>query len=491
MSKIEWTEKTWNPIVGCSIVSPGCTNCYAMKQAARIEKMNPGLAHYRGLTQPSKAGPVWTGKIALSERALLEPLRRRTPTTWFVNSMGDLFHEDVPDEWIDRVFAVMALCPQHTFQILTKRSRRMREYCSNSRRGYQIARHVVDFAITKTVRIDEHWPVVSEGDIDTPDDIRLREWPLPNVWLGVSAEDQRRADERVPDLLATPAAVRFVSCEPLLSAVDLSKWMHDGRRESISGAGRFRAVQGRGRQDLAAREMDRRRGCFRTDLHAKDPSGEKFSALGQLLARDVQGWIGSQEGERTSDHLDDREPSPDSGRDGSEPFGREQAEQRSVEFGDRHASAERTALTHAPFAEEEGPARREEFIRSSDGRTGDGNPSTVEGESDDATRNRGNVRRQAIDDFSDRCTQELGASSLDWIIVGGESGPNARPMQVPWARSIVQQCKASGVACFVKQLGADPIWEDGAFLNLAHRKGADMAEWPDDLRVREVPDATA
>lgn len=84
-----------------------------------------------------------------------------------------------------------------------------------------------------------------------------------------------------------------------------------------------------------------------------------------------------------------------------------------------------------------------------------------------------------------------GKAMLDWIIVGGESGPNARPMQVPWARSIVQQCKASGVACFVKQLGADPIWEDGAFLNLAHRKGADMAEWPDDLRVREVPDATA
>ena len=83
MSKIEWTEKTWNPIVGCSIVSPGCTNCYAMKQAARIEKMNPDLAHYRGLTQPSKAGPVWTGKVALSERALLEPLRRRKPGVLF------------------------------------------------------------------------------------------------------------------------------------------------------------------------------------------------------------------------------------------------------------------------------------------------------------------------------------------------------------------------------------------------------------------------
>ena len=336
MSQIEWTEKTWNPIVGCSIVSPGCTNCYAMRQAARIEKMNPDLAHYRGTTQPSKAGPVWTGKVALSERALLEPLRRRKPTTWFVNSMGDLFHEDAPDEWIDRVFAVMALTPQHTFQILTKRAERMREYCSSSRKGYQIARHIVDFAIAKTVKIDARWPVVSEGDIDIPDDIRLREWPLGNVWLGVSAEDQRRADERIPDLLATPAAVRFVSAEPLLGPIDFTR-IDDG------GAVRINALE----------------------------SAERIPGALVIDRAHVSG------------------------------------------------------------------------------------------------------------------------AALDWIIVGGESGPNARPMQVPWARSIVQQCKASGVACFVKQLGADPIWEDGAFLNLAHRKGADMAEWPDDLRVREVPDATA
>ena len=130
-SKIEWTEATWNPIVGCSVVSPGCTNCYAMKMAARIEAMaigqttkngSPGLAptHYAGTTQSSKAGPVWTGKVALApDHILTQPLRWKRPRTIFVNSMGDLFHEDVPDEWIDRVFAIIALCPQHTFQVLT------------------------------------------------------------------------------------------------------------------------------------------------------------------------------------------------------------------------------------------------------------------------------------------------------------------------------------------------------------------------------------
>src|SRR5688572_17616164 len=103
---IEWTDATWNPIVGCSIHSPGCTNCYAMRQAARIERMTPGT-HYAGTTQPSKAGPVWTGKLALApERILTQPLRWQKPRKIFVNSMGDLFHEDPRDEDIDKVFAV-------------------------------------------------------------------------------------------------------------------------------------------------------------------------------------------------------------------------------------------------------------------------------------------------------------------------------------------------------------------------------------------------
>ena len=119
-SNIEWTQETWNPIVGCSIVSAGCTNCYAMKMADRICAMQPN-SHYQGTVKRVNDKPVWTGKMALApEKKLLEPMRRKRPRTYFVNSMGDLFHENVPDEWIDKVFAVMARSPQHTFQILTK-----------------------------------------------------------------------------------------------------------------------------------------------------------------------------------------------------------------------------------------------------------------------------------------------------------------------------------------------------------------------------------
>jgi len=214
---IEWTERSWNPIVGCSLDSPGCTNCYAMKMARRFERMGT-VAHYAGLTKETKAGAVWTGKMVQApEHVLLEPLRRRKPTTWFVNSMSDLFHDDVPDAWIDRVFAVMALCPQHTFQVLTKRAARMREYVSEHGDGSGKTMSVLE-------RISEAGAALADaagrdGDA-TGDRILDGAWPLPNVWLGVSAEDQRRADERIPDLLATPAAIRFVSAEPLLGPID-------------------------------------------------------------------------------------------------------------------------------------------------------------------------------------------------------------------------------------------------------------------------------
>src|SRR4051812_20173659 len=128
MSKIEWTGKTWNPVVGCSLVSPGCTNCYAMRMAARLEAMGQGK--YAGTTRKVNRLAVWMGKINLDEQSLTIPLRTKKPTTWFVNSMSDLFHECVPFDFVDRVFAVMALTPHHTYQILTKRPERMAEYMS-------------------------------------------------------------------------------------------------------------------------------------------------------------------------------------------------------------------------------------------------------------------------------------------------------------------------------------------------------------------------
>jgi protein gp37 len=224
MTKIEWCEESWNPIVGCSLVSPGCTNCYAMKQAARNVRMHFGQharagdgapfepSIYAGLTQDSKAGPVWTGKVAMVDNhALTKPLRWKRPREIFVNSMGDLFHESVPDAWIDRVFAVMALAPHHQFIVLTKRAKRMREYCSDPETPERVIEQ------TKTYG----WDVTLLGAFVRAATDRLKAWPLPNVYLGVSAEDQSRADERIPDLLATPAAGRFVSAEPLLGPLEL------------------------------------------------------------------------------------------------------------------------------------------------------------------------------------------------------------------------------------------------------------------------------
>lgn len=214
---IEWTNTTWNPIVGCSLASPGCTNCYAMRTAGTR------LAHlpkYDGLTQPSKAGPVWTGKLVLAEKALLEPLRWKTPRMVFVNSMGDLFHEDCPDEWIDQVFAVMALCPQHTFQVLTNRSARMREFLSKPFFRRRVQLHCAEIGLQITgKRMSDQAAEEAEEFVA----LSTEQWPLPNVWLGVSVEDQQRADERIPDLLATPAAIRWISAEPLLRPVDLTK----------------------------------------------------------------------------------------------------------------------------------------------------------------------------------------------------------------------------------------------------------------------------
>ena len=284
---IEWTDATWNPVTGCSLASPGCTNCYAMKLAGGRLRHVPSRA---GLTQASKAGPVWTGEVRFNEDALAQPLRWRRPRRVFVCAHGDLFHENVPDEWIDRVFAVMALAPQHTFQVLTKRAARMRGYFAGHP-AVRIWRQTRDFNLP------------GRGEILTMDG-RAKFLPLPNVWLGVSVEDQARADERVPDLLATPAAVRFLSCEPLLGAVNLN----------------------------AVKMID----------YVTDAGGS------------VQGWESALNGKR-------------------------------------------------------------------------------------------------FDEWSDGDSE--GWPKLDWVIVGGESGPGARPMHPDWARSLRDQCQSAGVPFFFKQNG--------------------------------------
>jgi protein gp37 len=245
MTNIEWTDATWNPIRGCSRVSEGCRNCYAEKVAYRFS--GPGQP-YEGLATKVNGHAAWTAEVRFVEDHLLDPLKwghvphhedtgiktrgkcecPGRPRRIFVNSMSDLFHENVPDEWIDRIFAVMALCPQHTFQVLTKRPERMLKYLTGLCCG-RISDEVAEL-------VEKHWhrdwikgmPRGFEwnvyGKIRTSGGVGDY-WPLPNVWLGVSVENQAAADERIPLLLQTPAGVRFISAEPLLGTVELCRYL--------------------------------------------------------------------------------------------------------------------------------------------------------------------------------------------------------------------------------------------------------------------------
>lgn len=281
-TQIEWTNATWNPVRGCSRVSEGCRNCYAEVQAARVNAcqhgsgISEGSAAYDGLL--AKSGQ-WNGKIKLVPQALQQPLSWKEPRRIFVNSMSDLFHENVPAEFISQVFEIMALCPQHTFQILTKRPERMLNY----------------FMCMSLAGAPERLFAASAG-----------RWPLPNVWLGVSVEDQKTADARIPVLLQVPAAVRWVSAEPLLGTVNLE------------------------------------------------------STLGGTQ------WIGGQRG--------------------------------------CHG-------THKGIGTEDCPHNKHHH-------------------------------------HDHRCNR-----GLDWIVVGGESGSNARPMHPDWVRGVRDQCAAAGVPFFFKQWG--------------------------------------
>jgi protein gp37 len=211
---IEWTDATWNPVRGCSRISAGCGGpnhrggCYAETFAARFS--GPGQP-FEGLAERTPHGGRWTGRLAAApDETLTQPLRWKRPRRIFVNSMSDLFHEDLPDETIDRVFAVMALSPQHTFQVLTKRAARMRGYFERS--------DLYDAVLRLATEFRQRRPALTAIGIANP-----ATSPLPNLWLGVSTEDQATADERIPHLLATPAAKRFISAEPLLGPIDLRR----------------------------------------------------------------------------------------------------------------------------------------------------------------------------------------------------------------------------------------------------------------------------
>jgi protein gp37 len=229
-TSIEWADLTWSPMIGCDRVSPGCNSCYAIS-TARIRESNPHpsiAAAFAGTTHRTEDRVDWTGKVNLLEDRLSPPLAGRAP--WhkprrvFVNSQSDLFHDNVPLDFIARVFAVMALTPQHTYQVLTKRHARMRSVLNDvctCGKGHAPGIH---FLSAMAWAVSKANPNRIAG---VPDDAERRvtetAWPLPNVWMGVSVEDQTWADRRIPALLDTPAAIRFLSCEPLLGPIDLTR----------------------------------------------------------------------------------------------------------------------------------------------------------------------------------------------------------------------------------------------------------------------------
>jgi protein gp37 len=199
VSNIEWTEQTWNPTTGCDRISPGCDNCYALTMAKRLKGM--GQAKYQTDGDPKTSGPGFG--FAMHGDAVNEPLRWKKPRRVFVNSMSDLFHAENHVTNLHLIFAVMAITPQHTYQILTKRHGRMRSVLNGLNFAHMV-RHRAEQVYG--LPLNARWT-----------------WPLPNVHLGVSVENQKWADIRIKALAQTPAAVRFLSLEPLLGPVRLTR----------------------------------------------------------------------------------------------------------------------------------------------------------------------------------------------------------------------------------------------------------------------------
>lgn len=226
-SAIGWTDETWNCIRGCTEVSPGCAHCYAREQAARIVRMdaarrvaNPTCkaGSYDRVVQIRNGKARWTDVVEFDAEKLTDPFRWKRPRRVFVNSMSDLFHEDLPDDIIDQMFAVMIVASRHTYQVLTKRAARARAYITTPGRHDAWSRHI------RRLAPHAYFSAVSESW-----------WPQHSghIWLGVSVEDRKHGVPRIDELRQTPAAVRFLSCEPLLEdlgTLDLTGigWLIDG-----------------------------------------------------------------------------------------------------------------------------------------------------------------------------------------------------------------------------------------------------------------------
>lgn len=470
-SRIEWTDATWSPVTGCAPISEGCQNCYAKRMANRL----------RGRCGYPADEPF---KVTLHKDRLEEPLRLKKPRRVFVCSMGDLFHEDVPFEFIASVFGVMANSSQNTYMVLTKRPQRMKEFFDwlyLSAASYYARDH-------RTVPYDDDrinvfiMKIASEYGINLD---FMRKWPLFNVWLGVTAENQARADERIPILLQIPAAVRFVSCEPLLSAIDLTKWIggknqNDGCREIILCSDGNRSVQYfANRRDLETQGTSwKRQGCeikvegypnkesrnitkSRSFTHSNDREWQESNGLCSSCSMDVL-----QQGRNT-------------GSFGDKPQRRESKEQSSRQLG--VGDQEREYLACGAGVEalgQEGTERGEEFKCKTYSPTGYRNTVDLEEPRDVLITNSGTLQSVCDDNTGYLSLQDVEASyqGIDWCIVGGETGPGARPMHPDWVRSLRDQCQDARVPFFFKQHGEWLHETQGINFHEGHR----YYVWPDE-----------
>lgn len=221
MTKIEWTNESWNPIIGCDKISPGCKECYAEKMAGRLSNIGSTsyyinvVKHEMQSDNPNfieKGLPKWNGKTHFVKSALTKPLHWAKPQMIFVCSMGDLFHESVDIFTVAKIFAIMFLAKQHTFQVLTKRPERAKMYLRD--------KAFLDIYWKYCNQLHNEFIKPLESELYNFSEL-MHEWPLSNVWFGTSTENQEQAEKRIPILLQIPAAIRFVSCEPLLGPIDL------------------------------------------------------------------------------------------------------------------------------------------------------------------------------------------------------------------------------------------------------------------------------
>lgn len=233
-TSIEWTDESWPVVNGCRRISPGCGGatgvggCYAERLVSTRLRKTP---KYGGLATFGEHGPRWTGESRLWGKDVDMPLRLKKPSMIFVADMGDLFYDEVSNEEIALIFCVMGAAKRHTFQVLTKRPRRMRDWFSWLDGRMEEVRLEVpnepEVGLASEALIRAARKVSAPGHHGVPNFIPHK-WPLPNVWLGVSVESQKYADERIPLLLQTPARLHFVSAEPLLERISLSRWLKPG-----------------------------------------------------------------------------------------------------------------------------------------------------------------------------------------------------------------------------------------------------------------------